>query len=232
MSSTNHADPADPQKRPYDSSRRRRRAEEERAATRRRVIDAARQLFLERGYVATTMADIAREAGVAMQSVYNAGQSKADLLHEVAMTAVGGDYDEVMVIERPFVAAIAAEPDAVRKVQLLASALAEILERITPVWVAYREAAAVDPGAAESLAATYRLRRQTFGDFIALLPEERLRRPPDETADAAWAIASVDVLLLLLTLPGWDMARYAEWLSSTLVLQLLTAEPDASLPAG
>src|SRR3954451_8997101 len=68
-------------KRSYDATRRRERAEAERAATRRRVVDAAGQLFLTRGYVATTMTEIAREAGVALQSVYAAGQSKADLLH-------------------------------------------------------------------------------------------------------------------------------------------------------
>lgn len=68
------------------------------------------------------------------------------------------------------------------------------------------------------------MRRETFGDLVRLLPEDRLRRPPDETADAMWAIACVDVLLLLRTLPGWDMARYIEWLGSTLVVQLLTDE--------
>jgi len=75
-------------KRPYDARRRRERAEEERGATRRRVVEAARHLFLTRGYVATTVADIASEAGVALQSVYKAGQSKADLLHLVADIAV------------------------------------------------------------------------------------------------------------------------------------------------
>ena len=53
-------------KRPYDARRRRERATEERQATRGRVVEAARDLFLSRGYVATTMADIAREAGVAL----------------------------------------------------------------------------------------------------------------------------------------------------------------------
>src|SRR5262249_59228388 len=81
-------------RRPYDARRRRQRAQEERQATRRRVVEAARQLFLTRGYVATTMADVAREAGVALQSVYTAGQSKADLLHLVADVAVAGDHPE------------------------------------------------------------------------------------------------------------------------------------------
>src|ERR1700686_4183148 len=107
-------------KRPYDARRRRERATEERSETRRRVVDAARELFLSRGYVATTMADIAREAGVALQSVYTAGQSKADLLHLVTDVAVAGDDQAVMLIDRPEFVAVAAESNAVRQVQLLA----------------------------------------------------------------------------------------------------------------
>src|SRR3954469_18138399 len=98
-------------KRPYDARRRRERAAEEREATRTRVVAAAGELFLSRGYVATTMADIARTAGVALQSVYAAGQSKADLLHLVTDVAVAGDDQEVMLIDRPQYRAVAAEPD-------------------------------------------------------------------------------------------------------------------------
>src|SRR5437588_10112945 len=75
----------------YDATRRRERAEEERRATRLRVVEAARRLFLARGYVATTVADIAKEAGVALQSVYNAGRSKADRLQHVPDLAVARD---------------------------------------------------------------------------------------------------------------------------------------------
>ena len=108
-------------KRPYDARRRRERATEERQATRRRVVEAARELFLSRGYVATTMADIAREAGVALQSVYTAGQSKADLLHLVTDLAVAGDDQEVMLVDRPEYVAVSAESDPARQVQMLAS---------------------------------------------------------------------------------------------------------------
>src|SRR3954465_6236290 len=104
----------DKTKRPYDARRRRERAEEERQATRRRVVEAARALFLTRGYVATTMADIARDAGVALQSVYTAGQSKAELLHLVVDLAVAGDDQDVMLVERPTFAAVGDEPDAER----------------------------------------------------------------------------------------------------------------------
>jgi len=210
-----------PTKRPYDARRRRERAGEERRATQLRVVEAARRLFLTKGYVATTMAEIAREAGVALQSVYSAGQSKADLLHLVTDLAVAGDDQQVMLLDRPTYAAIAAEPDPERQVQMAAALTAETMERLAPVWVAYREAAAVDAKAAANLVAAHRRRHETFAGIFEMLPEHHLRRSREEAIDTAWAIGSIDVFLLLRTIQGWDAQQYASWLGQTLTELLL-----------
>ena len=208
-------------KRRYDARRRRERAEGERRATQLRVVEAARRLFLTKGYAATTMAEIAREAGVAVQSVYSAGQSKADLLHLVTDLAVAGDDQQVMLLERPDFAAIANESDPERQVRMIAALIAATLERLAPVWVAYREAAAVDAKAAANLVAAHHRRHETFAGMIGMIPEHRLRRSPEEATDTAWAIGSIDVFLLLRSIQGWDAPRYATWLRQTLVDQLL-----------
>jgi AcrR family transcriptional regulator len=213
-----------PAKRPYDARRRRERAEEERRATRLRVVEAARGLFLTRGYVATTMADIAREAGVALQSVYTAGQSKAELLHLVADLAVAGDDQDVMMTDRPSFTAVAAQSSAERQVEMIAAIITSVLERLAPVWVAYREAAAVDAKAAAYLVAAHERRHETFAAVIGAIPERRLRRSPEESTDTAWAIGSIDVFLLLQSIQGWDVGRYSAWLRRTLVDQLLIPE--------
>jgi AcrR family transcriptional regulator len=216
-------------KRPYDARRRRERASEERQATRGRVVEAARDLFLSRGYVATTMADIARNAGVALQSVYTAGQSKADLLHLVTDLAVAGDDQEIMLVERPEYLAVAAESDPVRQVQMLAALIAATMERLAPVWIAYREAAAVDPKAASNLVAAHRRRRETFETMIRMIPETQLRHPYERSADTMWAIGSIDVSLLERTVLEWDSKQYAQWLSDTLVDQLVApSRPQSS----
>jgi AcrR family transcriptional regulator len=212
-------------KRPYDAQRRRVRAEEERRATRSRVVEAARKLFLSKGYVATTMAEIAKEAGVTLQSVYSAGRSKADLLHLVTDVAVAGDDQEVMLLERPTYAAIAREADPRRQVEMIAALIAATMERLAPIWIAYREAASVDAKAAANLVAAHQRRHETFAGMIAMLPEQPLRRPPQEATDSAWAIGSIDVFLLLRSIQGWDAAQYADWLRRTLVDQLLA--PDS-----
>ncbi|MGB9111629.1 MAG: helix-turn-helix domain-containing protein [Acidimicrobiales bacterium] len=211
-------------KRPYDARRRRERAEEERRATKRRVVEAARELFLTKSYVATTMTEIAREAGVALQSVYSAGQSKADLLHLVTDLAVAGDDQEVMLLERPSYAAVATEANPERQVRMIAALIASTMERLAPVWVAYREAAAVDAKAAANLVAAHRRRHETFAGMIGTLPKDRLRSSVEEATDTAWAIGSIDVFLLLRSIQGWDAAQYSKWLSQTLVDQLLVPE--------
>ena len=211
-------------KRSYDARRRRERAEQERQATRRRVVEAARTLFLERGYVATTVADIAQEAGVALQSVYKVGHSKADLLHQVRDLAVAGDDQQVMLVDRPEFVAIRAEADPDRQVEMLASLVATTMERLAPVWVAYREAAAVDAKAAANLVTAHQRRHHTFTNVIGEIPEHRLRHSREESTDTAWAIASPDVYLLLQSVLEWDADRYAEWMSRTLADLLLIPE--------
>jgi AcrR family transcriptional regulator len=211
-------------KRPYDARRRRERAEEERRATQRRVVDAAGRLFLTKGYVATTMAEVAQEAGVALQSVYSAGKSKADLLHLVADLAVAGDDEEVMLLERPGFSAVADEPRPERQVQMIAALIAATLQRLAPVWVAYREAAAVDPKAAVNLVAAHRRRHETFAGMIDMVPRDRLRRSPEEATDTTWAIGSIDVFLLLRSIHDWSPEQYSDWLSRALIDQLLVPE--------
>jgi len=212
-------------KRRYDATRRRERAEQERQATRRRVTEAARTLFLERGYVATTMADIAREAGVALQSVYKVGHSKADLLHRVRDLAVAGDDQQVMLLDRPQYVAVRAETDPERQVEMLAALIVTAMERLAPVWVAYREAAAVDPKAAADLVATHQRRLDTFINVIGAIPQHRLRQSPQASAETAWAVASPDVYLLQRSALRWEADRYSEWLRRTLTDLLLTPEP-------
>jgi AcrR family transcriptional regulator len=202
-------------KRQYDARRRRERAAEERRATRTRVLEAATRLFVAKGYTATTMADIAREAGVAMQSVYTAGRSKADLLSAAVERAVAGDDQEVMVHERPGVALLAQEPDSVRQMEMLAAFTCDIQERSEPMQIAYREAAAVDAKVAAAVEAAHRRRRETVGFVIAALPEDRLRHPPEECADTMWALASTETLQLLRTVLGWSWPEVRAWLART-----------------
>lgn len=215
-------------KRTYDATKRRARAEAERRATQRRVLAAAQRLFVEKGYRATTMADIATEAGVAMQSVYKAGKSKPDLLQRVVEVVVAGDDEQVMMTDRPSFAAIAEEPDAARQVEMIAALIASTQERSAPVQAALREAAAVDDDVARNLDAELRRRHETIGTVVGMIAEDRLRHTREESVDTVWAIGSSEVFLLLRTRRGWDADHYRRWLSRTLADQLLVTDHGPS----
>lgn len=213
-------------RRTYDATSRRKRAEDERRATRARVVHAATELFVRNGYTGTTMADIAREAGVAMQSVYSAGRSKADLLQAAVQRAVAGDDAEVLVHQRPAYAAAAAEPDPVRQVHLLADLTCEVHQRSAPIQTALRQAAAIDEAVARTLAEEHRRRLETFNAIVRMFPADRLKYSPEQCADTAWAVASAEVFILLRTIRGWSWDEIRQWLRRTLVDLLLDANDD------
>jgi AcrR family transcriptional regulator len=201
-------------RRPYDAARRRERAAAEREFTKRKVVEAARRLFAERGYVATTVTDIADEAGVALQSVYKAGGSKAELLHLAADLAVAGDHARMRMVDRLDAAGIGDEPDLERQVVLLARFVARTLDQALPLLVAEREAAVVDPGASAHLSAARHGRLDTFRGITARLAIDR--GSVDEVATSLWAVASPEVFLLLHQTLGWRRASYERWLRSVL----------------
>src|SRR5690349_2802336 len=98
---------ADAVKRRYDSTRRQAQARE----NRRQILAAAHGLFVEKGYGNTTIAEIARVAGVAAETVYSTFRNKPTLLHRAWDLAVGGDDQEVHLLQRPEMRAVFEEPD-------------------------------------------------------------------------------------------------------------------------
>jgi AcrR family transcriptional regulator len=206
----------------YDATARRVRAEEERRATRSRVVDAARRLFLARGYAATTVADIATEAGVAVQSVYKAGTSKAALLQLAMDATVAGDDEEVPLLDRDPFRAVIDEPDPERQVAMIAALIASTQERSAPMQIVFREAAAVDETIAARLDAELERRHETFAALVGAIPEDRLRHPRDESTDLAWSIGSSEVFLLLRNRRAWEADHYLASMTQVLVDVLLT----------
>ena len=100
-------EPVNP-KRSYDSPRRREQA----AATRREILAAAQRLFEGQGYSATTMAAIAKEAGVALKTVYTAFETKGGVLRALWNLLLRGDDADVPVMDRAWYREVLDEPDA------------------------------------------------------------------------------------------------------------------------
>jgi len=109
-------------KRKYRSTRRREQAEE----TRSRIVSAANELFVTQGYGRTTIAEVARAGGVAVETVYAAYRNKATLLRHVWYSAMRGDEEDVRLLERPEIRAVLAEPDLSIRMRAHATVMTEV----------------------------------------------------------------------------------------------------------
>jgi AcrR family transcriptional regulator len=194
------------------------------AATRRRMLEAASELFTDRGYAATSIERIAKRAGVAGPTVYFTFGSKLALLKELLDVSVAGDDAPVPTLDRPWVVAAAgAEP--AEQIRLQVQAAREIAERADPVLQILRGAATAEPGAADLWRANRGQLRVVQRHLIGVLAEKGgLRDGLDvETAtDIAFAIIGTDVYHVLVTEHGWTPRQWQEWATDLLAQQLLT----------
>ncbi|MGZ8631355.1 MAG: TetR/AcrR family transcriptional regulator [Actinomycetota bacterium] len=210
-------------RRPYDAPRRRAQA----LATRAAVVAAARAMFVDRGYGATTIGAIAARAGVSSETVYALFRTKRGLLAAVVDASIAGDDEPVPVLERPWVHALRDEPDVERRVRLLARGGRAILERIAPIHRMLVGAAAVEPGAAEVLERYTGQRLEGQRALVRIVAGDAPLRPGVSmraAVDTVFAIGSPETYSLLVDDRGWTPGRFERWYADTLIRLLL---PDA-----
>lgn len=199
-------------KRRYDASRRRQAAER----TRAEILQSAQRLFIRRGYAATTVANIAEAAKVAVDTVYASVGTKQELLRTLIETAISGSSRAVPAEQRDYVRAIHAEPDARRKLVLYAEALRRIHERLAPLTRVLKDAALVDKELAsvwKRIADRRAANMRRFATELAATGQLRSDVDVQEIADVIWATNSPELYLLLVSERGWSPERFAGWLA-------------------
>ncbi|MEU7569464.1 helix-turn-helix domain-containing protein [Streptomyces fradiae] len=194
--------------------------------TRRRMLDAAARLFAERGWARTTVEEIARTAGVGVQTVYFTFGNKRALLKEVLDTAVAGDLDPVATLDRPWAREVLGEPDPARQLALQAAGARRVLERAAPALEAVRAAAGTDPEIAALWRANVDQRHAVqarFAEALAAKAGGVLRDGHDaaSAADVALAVLGPETYGLLVSGRGWTAVRWERWAADALVRQLL-----------
>ncbi len=207
-------------RRRYDSGRRQEQARENRLA----VLAAARRMFLEQGYAATTVGAIAAEAGVSVETVYKAFGNKPGLVKAVVDVAIVGDDEPVPMLQRERVRRIQAEPDPRRKLAMYGEHLAESAPRRVPVELLVRAAAASDPGAAGVWEKLEEERLVGMALFARHLEEGGHLRPgvsADEARDVLWTYNSAELYDLLVLRRRWSPPRYGGWVADALTAALL-----------
>src|SRR4051812_29428978 len=145
------------------STRRTSRRAKQALATRADILQAARRLFTEKGYAATSMADIAAEADVAVQTIYASCGSKRALVS--ALVDFIDEEADVPALNEELRAAT--DPHAV--IAIAARLTRQLQERFGDMIRALASAAAVEPAAAEAMAEGQRRHRAGVAGLVKTL---------------------------------------------------------------
>ncbi len=211
-------------KRQYDASGRREQARQRR----RTVVAAARELFESDGFQATTIATVARRAGVSAESIYKGFGTKAALAKAVFDQVIAGDDEPVPIAQRSEAETIQAEPDVRRKLELYVDGMVERAERSARVQIMIRDGRHSD----ETLRETWqtlldeRLTGMTmFARHLVGTGDLRPGLEVEEVADILWTYIAVELYELLVVIRGWSPQQYGEFVTAGLVGSLLS-EPS------
>ena len=206
--------------RPYNSPRRKAQAE----ATRVQILDAAERLFLRDGYVTTSMAAIAKEAGVALKTVYLAFESKSGVLRALWHRNLRGGQETTPVANQEWFREVIDQEDPRRALELNARNSRRVKARIAPLGDVLYAAAAADP---EIAALTDRIWTDFYENQLevvkALDKRKALRAglSVDRATDILWTLNHPNVYILLLQARGWTEDDYERWLAEITCSELL-----------
>ncbi|MGE2691783.1 TetR/AcrR family transcriptional regulator [Mycolicibacterium pulveris] len=188
------------------------------------VIEAARTLFVERGYAATTIEAISTASGVPPATVYRLFSSKRGILKAILDVSIAGDDQPVALPQRPKVQTLLADTDPRSQVAGFVAIASEVNSRAAPVYRILVGAASSDPDAAALLEDLNRQRRTGQGRLARALGRAGALRPglrEAEAVDSIYALMSPEVYRLLVVDRGWSPRRYERWLTQLLVDSLL-----------
>jgi AcrR family transcriptional regulator len=211
-----------PVKRTYDASRRQAQARE----TQRHIADAARDLFIERGWVTTSIRDIAERAGVSVQTIYNAFEGgKAGIFSRVMDIVVVGDDEPLALAERPEYQAMFETENPDQMLRTLVGITGALFRRMEPLMPTIRAAVAADPAIAEGWRAYYgQARYDGTAAVMARLFELGALAPKldvSRATDIVWTVLSVETYEALVIARAWSADDYEAWVLDTLLASLL-----------
>jgi AcrR family transcriptional regulator len=188
------------------------------AETEARLIQAATELFIERGYAATTLADIAVHAGLAPRTVYLRFATKADLLQRCVGVAIAGDAEPAAIADRSWMADAMTAPTLDERIRRMASITATLMGRAGPLLAVAQQAAATEPVIAAAAQAGRDDTGRTLAEFWRRTAEDGLLPPGCDLGwltDTATLLAHADTYLLLTKTTAWDITTYQTWLATT-----------------
>ncbi|NJQ08069.1 TetR/AcrR family transcriptional regulator [Streptomyces lonarensis] len=194
--------------------------------TRRQILDAARDLFVPRGYARVTVADIAAAAGVAVKTVYASVGTKPEILHRLIAADVADSRAEESV------AAARDADDLPAALSAVAGAVRRNTERFTPSIDLLLSASAGDDRAREVWGYVLERYREALREVARHLVSARLTAPhldTDAVADRLWLCFGLSSWRVLVGECGWGYDAAEELLTRQALSLLQDPEP---LPVG
>jgi AcrR family transcriptional regulator len=185
-------------------------------ATKRQIAAAARRLFNERGYVATTISAIAEAADIPAPTIYSALGSKANILKTIAWEAVSG-----LDVDRAHAEASVA-PSPRTGLRLAATIQRRQYEQMYDVIAIYQEAARTDPDITQDQHRILTNRERAFRRHLnAIAAHLKPRLSVDDATAIYLALVLPEIYRTLVIERGWTPHRYEQWLADNLTHQLL-----------
>jgi len=205
-------------KRRYDTTGRRAGA----ARSRERIIDAAERRFLQDGYIPTTIAMIASDAGVSADTVYKTFAGKAGLVRAIRTRALAGEGP--IPAEQRSDALHTRGLDAHEIIEAWGAFTAEVAPRAAPIMLLLRDAAAADPQVRKFLAELDDDRHGRMTRNAKRLRDAGHLRTGvtlAQAADILWTYSSQELYELLVLRRGWSLKRYGRFVAEAMIAALL-----------
>src|SRR5436305_2451396 len=197
-------------KRRYDARRRRTQARRNHA----RIVESAERLFRRDGYASTTIAAIAGEADVSVDTIYKSFGGKAGLIRAIRTRALEGEGPVPAERRSDELHAREADPRAI--IQAWGALSAEVAPRVSPILLLIRDAAATNPEGRALL-------DEMDADRLARMTQNALRLRDAghlrvgvtlaQAADVLWTYSSPELYELLVLRRGWTPDRYGRFIA-------------------
>jgi AcrR family transcriptional regulator len=205
----------------YDSRGRKEQAGRNREA----ALDAAERLFAERGYAGTSIASIAQEAGLSVQTIYKVFGGKSGLVKAIYFRGLLGKGDGPAYERSDAMREREVDPRAIMR--QWGELTTEVASVVSPIRLLMRSAAIADPGMEELLRETDEDRLERMRHHARFLEERGYLREgitTREATDVLWTCSSVEIYDLLVVQRGWPLPRFAKFVADFMIAALLPPE--------
>ncbi len=142
------------------------------------IVQAAAALFLEKGYKAASMRDLAEKVGVEAASLYNHIRSKTELLHDICFVVANRYWEEMSRVE-------AEDTSAIQKLEaMLRFLINQMVFNFDEVYVSDREWRHLT----EPYLSNFQTQRRNFRRRFAAIIEKGIANKEIKPIDASTAV--------------------------------------------